>query len=481
MHEIERMAAFVERASWELISEDARRALKIRLLDSVGCAIGALLGKPVRAVRAQVDAFGGSGHVTLVGGGKTAPDRACFYNGTLVRYLDFMDFYAAPKQTCHPSDTIAAVLAAAEDQGRSGRDLLVAMAVAYHIQSRLIDEAPVQAKGFDHTVQQAYAVAGGVSKALGLSREQTAHAMALSGVSQQGMIVTREGHLSQWKGVASAHHAAAALHCTYLASRGMTGPLGLIEGRLGLQEALSGRFEISWEKEDFERVLRSSVKRFNSEAHTQTLVEAALELRQEHRPRPYTIERVDVDVFKQAYNIVAPGGKEAGDKDDVHTKEQADHSIPYIVAVALLDGQVSPAQYLPDRIARADVQELLHRVHTQDVRRFTRAYPDKLPSRVRISLAGGKELVREKEDYLGFHTRPLPWDGAVIKFLALTEGLTERHHAERIVDCIDRIESYDVASLTALLANVGTERHAPCNSTSEGEHHEGDRIAEEAT
>src|SRR5262249_3787245 len=153
------------------------------------------------------------------GGGKTSPDRAAFYNGTLVRYLDFMDFYAAPEQTCHPSDNIAAVLAAAEDRGRDGRDLLVAIAVGYQGQARVLEEGPVQSRGFDHTVQQAYSVAAGVSKALGLSCAQASHAMALSGAAQQGMIAVREGHLSQWKGMASAHHGAAALSCTYLASR----------------------------------------------------------------------------------------------------------------------------------------------------------------------------------------------------------------------------------------------------------------------
>lgn len=457
MYEVERMAAFVERAGWEMLSEEARQALKIRLLDSLGCAIGALEAKPARAIRAHVDAFGGTGNATLIGGGKTAADRATLYNETLVRYLDFMDFYAAPEQTCHPSDNIAAVLAAAEDRGRTGRDLLVAIAVAYQVQSRLLEEAPVQSRGFDHTVQAAYSVAAGVSKALGLPCEQTAHALALSGVAQQGMIAVREGHLSQWKGIASAHHATAALSCTYLASRGITGPLGIIEGRLGLQEALSKKFEIAWEEEGLERVLRSSVKRFNAEAHTQSIVEAVLELRGAHPVRPRDISRIEVDVFKQAYNIVAPGGKEAGDKEDVHTKEQADHSIPYIVAVALLDGEVGPAQYEPERIARADVQELLRRVHVDDARRFTRAYPNKLPCRVRIRLADGTEHSLEKDDYQGFFTRPLSWDAAVSKFLILTARNGDGGVPAQIVDCVERLDQHDVASLTALLATVRGE------------------------
>jgi len=158
------------------------------------------------------------------------------------------------------------------------------------------------------------------------------------------MIAVREGHLSQWKGLASAHHGAAALSCAYLASHGITGPLGNHRGAPGASDALSGSSKSTGRAKISSASCATSVKRFNAEAHTQSVVEAVLELRGAHRIAHEQIERVDIDVFKQAYNIVAPGGKEAGDKEDVHTKEQADHSIPYIVAVALVDGAVGPPQ-----------------------------------------------------------------------------------------------------------------------------------------
>jgi 2-methylcitrate dehydratase len=103
MTEAERLADFVARADYEAISERARRQLKIRVLDSFGCAIGALAAEPIRTVRAQLADFGGNPLCSLIGGGKTAPDRAAFYNGALVRYLDFMDSYLAKGETCHPA------------------------------------------------------------------------------------------------------------------------------------------------------------------------------------------------------------------------------------------------------------------------------------------------------------------------------------------------------------------------------------------
>ena len=147
------LARFVAARSWNDLSGAARKELKIRVLDAFGCALGALEASPVQAIRAQLDDFGGRPLCTLIGGGRTAPDRAALYNGALVRYLDFNDSYFAPGETCHPSDNLAPVLAAAEYADASGRELLTALAVAYQVQCRLSDEAPVRAKGFDHTTQ----------------------------------------------------------------------------------------------------------------------------------------------------------------------------------------------------------------------------------------------------------------------------------------------------------------------------------------
>ena len=181
MTQVEQLAAFVARTTYEELSEEARQALKIRVLDSLGCAIGALTGPPIGMLRTQLEDFGGKPLVTLIGGGKNAPDRAAFYNAALVRYLDYNDTYLAKGESCPPSDNLGAVLAASEYAHKNGKDLLTALAVAYQVQCRLSDVAPVRAKGFDHTTQGAYAVAAGVSRALGLDQERTAHAIAISG------------------------------------------------------------------------------------------------------------------------------------------------------------------------------------------------------------------------------------------------------------------------------------------------------------
>ena len=174
----ENLATFVCRSAYEDLSDTAREQLKIRLLDSVGCALGALEGEPVQILRRQISEFEPQGKCTLIGGGTTAPDSAAFYNGALVRYLDFNDAYLAKGETCHPSDNLAAILAGAEHADASGRELMTALAVAYQVQCRLSDVAPVRDKGFDHTTQGSYSVAAGVSKILGLDEVRTANAIA---------------------------------------------------------------------------------------------------------------------------------------------------------------------------------------------------------------------------------------------------------------------------------------------------------------
>src|SRR5262249_53008249 len=199
MTQIQQLWDFIVNASFTDMSGFAVRALKTRLLDALGCALGALEYELIRPIKDQIEDFGGRAQCTLIGGGKTAPDRAAFFNCALVRYLDFNDSYLAKRETCHPSDNFGAVLAAAEYANISGRDFLAASALAYQIQCRLSEVAPVRDRGFDHVTLGAYSVAGSVAKVLGLDRDRVANAIAISGAANNALRVTRTGRLSHWK------------------------------------------------------------------------------------------------------------------------------------------------------------------------------------------------------------------------------------------------------------------------------------------
>ncbi len=453
---VEDLAAFVERASFEALSEAARREIRIRVLDALGCAIGALGADPIRMIHAQTGEFGGSALVTLIGGGKTAPDRAAFENGALVRYLDFNDSYLAKGETCHPSDNLAPVLAAAEYAGSSGREFMASLAVAYQVQCRLSDVAPVRARGFDHTTQGSFAVAAGVSRALALDARRIANALAISGTAFNALRVTRTGTLSHWKGLAYPNTAFGATHAAFLAMRGITGPPEVFEGNKGFVDTISGPFEIDWAAEDLERVTRTIVKKFNAEIHSQATLEGVLELRRAAGFPAADVEGVEVETFDVAFNII--GGGEEGAKIEIRTKEEADHSLPYLVAVAILDGQVMPEQYRPERIVRPDVQSLLRRVRVRPTREFSRRFPAEMPCRITVRLSAGEALTREKSDYQGFLTRPMPWETVVEKFEGLAKPRAGSELSREIADAVSRLDEIRVADLTRLLARVPTPR-----------------------
>lgn len=449
----EQLAAFVVLASYHELSAAAREQLKIRVLDALGCAIGALDGEPIAMLRAHLDDFGGTPRCTLIGDGRTAPDRAALYNSALVRYLDFNDSYLAPGETCHPSDNIGAVLAAAEYAGGSGRDFLTAVAVAYQIQCRLSDAAPVRAKGFDHTTLGSYAVAAGVAKVIGLDAAGITNAVAIAGTAFNALRVTRTGALSHWKGLAYPNTAFGGTHAAFLAKRGITGPAEVFEGNKGFMETIAGRFHIDWAREDLERVRMTILKKYNAEVHSQATLEGTLDLRAETGFHAADVERIDIATFGVAFHII--GGGEEGEKVTIRTKEEADHSLPYMVAVAILDGQVLPAQYAPARIRRDDVQQLLRRVVVREDPQYSARFPAEMPCRIEVTLRDGRRLAVEKTDYEGFHTRPMPWEAVVKKFDRLSAPHAGDTLRGEIVEAVRRLDDLAVGDLVRLLARVG--------------------------
>ncbi|RJQ55057.1 MAG: MmgE/PrpD family protein [Desulfobacteraceae bacterium] len=446
---VENLARFITEISYEDLSHEVRKELKIRVLDSLGCAIGALKGDPIQRIRAQVEDFGGFGYCTLIGGGKAPPDHATLYNGALVRYLDFNDSYLAKGETCHPSDNLAAVLAASEYAKASGKKLLTALAAAYLVQCRLSDVAPVRQRGFDHTVQGSYSVAAGVSKALGLGAKQTAHAIAISGTATNALRVTRTGRLSHWKGLAFPFTAFGAANAAFLAMRGITGPMEVFEGNKGFMDSIAGPFEVNWSMGDLEAIRKTIIKKYNAEIHSQPSIEGILELKAESGFTPERIEKIEIDIFDVAFHII--GGGEEGDKTRVRSKEEADHSLPYMVAAAVLDGNVMPEQYHPDRIERSDIQDLLQKVIVRPNGDYSRRFPEEMPTRITVFLEGGERLEKEKKGYEGFHARPMSWEQVVRKFNHLSAPHTEGAVQKRIIDTVARLEDAETSDLVGLL------------------------------
>jgi 2-methylcitrate dehydratase len=453
--EVHILGKFVRNASFEQLSEDAVDQLKIRMLDSLGTAIGAVKGPPVLAIRNMIDDFGGKEISTLIGGGKTTPDRAAFYNSALVRYLDFNDSYLAKGETCHPSDNIGSILAAGEYADINGKEFLTALAIAYQIQCRLSDEAPVRDKGFDHTTQGSYAVAAGVSKALGLDQDQTANAIAIAGTALNALRVTRTGALSNWKGLAYPHTAFGGTHAAFLAKYGITGPAAVFEGNKGFMDAIAGQFSIDWKNEDLERVTDTIIKKYNAEIHSQSSIEGIIELRNKYVFTADDVDRIEIEIFDVAYHII--GGGEEGDKTIVRTKEEADHSLQYMVSAALLDGQVLPEQYEKTRIESNDIQQLLKKIKVSPKQEYSDRFPNEMPVTLTVHLKNGETYTIDKRDYEGFHTRPANWDTIIEKFESLAKPYTSEEIRDTIVETIQDFENHKVRDLMKILQRVKTK------------------------
>jgi 2-methylcitrate dehydratase len=281
---------------------------------------------------------------------------------------------------------------------------------------------------------------------------QTANALAIAGTAYNALRVTRTGELSNWKGLAFPDAGRNALHAVLLARQGITGPLAVFEGNKGWRETISGPWELDWSKENLERVTMTDLKRFNAEIHSQSAIEGMLELGQENQLSPADIESIRIDIFDVAYNII--GGGEEGDKTVVRTKEQADHSLQYMVAVAALDGQVLPEQYQPERILRPDVQSLLRRVIVTPNEEYSRLFPAEHACKLTVTLKDGQRLVKEKTAYTGFHTRPMPWQMVETKFRRLTAPYADGALQQELIDAVRSLDSLLASDLIRLLASV---------------------------
>jgi 2-methylcitrate dehydratase len=449
MTQVEALAKYATRASFADLSAESRRQLPIHILDSLGCCIAALGAGPVQACREQVAEFGGTGPCALIGGGQANPIYAAFWQTALVRYVDFMDNFLAQTETCHTADNFGVALTIANYVNGSGRDLMLGVALGYTVQSRFVDHANFMTSGFDHTAQLAFSHNAAGGRLLGLSEQQIANAIAMAAVSDASFAVVRAKPLSQWKGLASAQSALGSVNTLFLARRGVEGPLRVIEGPLGIDHLLRMNIHIDWDKQGYEGVVESTIKKYNSMIHTQSAVHCMVELARQKKIDPGKVVSIEADVFQLAYDF-AGGGLYGVDKV-IQTKEQADHSLPYLLAVALLDGDVMPAQFKPDRIIEPDVQGLLKKVSIRPNHEFTDQYPAKMPAKVTVRLQDGSVIENEVQDYPGLASRPFTWEEEVEKFDRLVAGRVDDGLSREIKDAVRSLENIQVRDLMKLL------------------------------
>jgi 2-methylcitrate dehydratase len=455
----ERIGKFAFDAQASHLTPHARQVFKRNILDSLGCAIAALPGTPFKILREQFDEYGRSGACTLIGGGTTSPDQAALYNSGLVRYVDLLDSYMSQGGLCHPSDNFGAILAAAEHASASGEDFMLALAVAYEIGCRITAIVPVMAKGFNHAIQLAITVAAGSGKLFGLDAEQIAHAIAIATVDNVSLSCVHSEPVSQWKGFSPGITGMRSVYSASLAKRGITGPLRLFEGPNGLVRMFDQPLEVDWDDASLDVIHQTIMKKFCSLIHGQPVLEATLALKREHGLSSDEIDEVVCDIFQTGFDIA--GGGSFGPKDNPQSKEQADYNLKYLIAAALLDDEVGPAQLEAARVQAADAQALLRRVTVKPDAEFTAQYPDALNTRVTIKCKDGRVFAREHVGFEGGLDNPFTWERTVEKFHWLSEQYADEALRKQIIDLVSSLDERPISELMQLLAKVSREPRFP--------------------
>ena len=390
------LASFVANITISDIDEDIREKTGELLLDTIGCSIAAFTSPPVKALRRTYTGSTDGELATVVGtDSRASVADAVLINAAMARYLDYNDCYMGVTGACHPSDHIMALLSVAEAEGASGTELVEAIVTAYEIEARGIDECPVRTNGFDYVTWGIYSSVAAAGKLMHLSQEKLVNAFGIAGASNNPLYISRRGEVSMWKGVAHAYATHNAIQACQMARNGMTGPEAIFEGPFGFFEAISDG-EITFpDQSDFEdlRIMGTSIKPFACGYYIHSPVTGVLQSIDEHEIDPNAIDSIRIEIFEHAADMLATPDKWATDLN----RETADHSIPYTVAVAVLEGEVTPDQYSKRHLQSTSVHELMDQIEvegTPELSDHRSQYPRHIPSITTITVDGEKYETR---------------------------------------------------------------------------------------
>lgn len=390
----ERLADYGLGLRFEDLPGEVVHEAKRRLIDSFACMLGAYGAPPARAARTAAPEVASGATAAVLGSTQpTTPEHAAFTNGILIRYLDFNDTYLS-KEPAHPSDNIAAALAAGSAANSKGAELLAAIVAAYEVQCRLCDAATLRTKGWDHVAYGAFSAAVAASMLLGLSRDEFINAVNIAGTVSPALRQSRAGELSMWKGCAFANTSRDAVFAALMAKSGITGPAPIFEGEFGFEKAVSGPLALAsrfgGEAGERFRILDTYIKFYPAEYHSQSAIGAAIALLQEIED-PDEIESVVVRTFGAGFEIIGTGKEKWRPK----TRETADHSLPFLVGAALLDGNVNLATY-SERMEDEDLIGFIRKIRVEKDAILDKMYPEAMPNRVEVTLSSGQMLSREE-------------------------------------------------------------------------------------
>ena len=438
---IQDMAAWLASLRYEDLSASVTARAKRVVLDTIGCALGALDAEPVRMARAVVALQGGNGQATVIGvGGKVSADQAAFLNGMALRYLDYNDYIALGRPH-HASINVAPALAVAEMRGASA---------GYEVEVRLRDAiAAKELEGWDGTsIVAQYASAATAGKILGLDAAKMANALAIAGSNANTLGEVRRGaEMTPAKGSAEPMAARNGVFAALLAREGLEYPLTMLDGQYGYGKMVPGVLDESVLRTrtgEFQ-ILKSCIKLWPCVGTAQAPIAAALDI---YRRQPHAddIERIKVSLSDFAYR------QQIAYPETINTREHADHSVPYVVARALLDGAVSVHDFDEARFKDARAVELMKRIVLRSEPSLSNA---EIGANIEAVARDGAMLKADMPVPPGSLKNPATDEDLAKKFRALAEPVLGKARTEAAIEKILSMGTLpDLAPLLSAVTRV---------------------------
>jgi 2-methylcitrate dehydratase len=443
------MSKWAAQLEYNQLGEQAVHEARRYLLDSLGCALGGYRQEDALHALAVLDEIASEGPATILGSGKkTDVVSAALANALMVRVMDYNDIYWQ-QDPSHPSDIIPAAMACAERQGSGGEELIVGIILGHEFEMRLCEAAfpGIRERGWHHATLTAFVSPIVAGRMLRLTWEQIQHAIGISASHHCTLGAVTAGKLTMMKNTVDPMATQAGVMAALLAEKGYSGPEHVIDGKEGVVhcmgpewklELLTGGLGESW------RIERCGMKAFPTEALTHAPISAVLKLVREHDLEPDQIEKVYIRSLARAADILADPAKY-----DPRSKETADHSLPYVIAAAIVDRQVTPAQFEPEKIMDAKIREQLAKVEVVADPDIEAVFPELQRVIVSVRTTDEREF-KEQLDYpKGDPRNPLTDQEIEEKFDALAAPVLSEDARARLKDAVWNLEKLD--SVTALM------------------------------
>ncbi|MBC8332535.1 MAG: MmgE/PrpD family protein, partial [Anaerolineae bacterium] len=404
------------------------------LLDSVGCALAAVKNEDMQAMYRFTEKLGGTPEATVIGtGAKTNAPNAALMNCLLTRALDYNDIYWE-QDPSHPSDIIGAALAAAEANGKNGREALLAIILAYEFEMRWCHAADpgVREVGWHHATLTQFVSPLVAGRMYDLDVEQMVAAVGISGSSHFTLGGVVAGHLTNMKNTADPLASQAGVIAAMMAREGYEGPVEVLEGKEGLFEVVNN---VEWRPdwllkdlgEDF-MITQCGYKAFPTEALTHQPISAALQVCTEHNLAAEDIAEILVETTTRGADILSDPSKFAP-----KTKETADHSLPYVIAAAVADGAVLPDSFSDEKLQDPRIWDLLGKIKVVADPEIDALFPGVKRARVQITTLEGNTHTAQVDHAKGSPENPLSDDELIAKFRANAEGVISLQRQDEII------------------------------------------------